>query len=43
VAAKYASQFPAITLLTIKDFGGWEKVQKEQFADGGVFDQLLAH
>ena len=43
VAAKYASQFPTITLLTIKDFGGWEKVQKEQFADGGVFDQLNAH
>jgi sulfate/thiosulfate transport system substrate-binding protein len=43
VAAKYASQFPSITLLTIKDFGGWEKVQKEQFADGGVFDQLLNH
>jgi sulfate transport system substrate-binding protein len=43
VAAKYASQFPTITLMTIKDFGGWEKVQKEQFADGGVFDQLIAH
>jgi sulfate/thiosulfate transport system substrate-binding protein len=43
VAAKYSSQFPAIALLTIKDFGGWEKVQKEQFNDGGVFDQLLAH
>ncbi|MEO8307105.1 MAG: sulfate ABC transporter substrate-binding protein [Pseudomonadota bacterium] len=42
VAAKYASQFPAITMLTVKDFGGWEKVQKEQFADGGIFDQLLA-
>jgi sulfate/thiosulfate-binding protein len=42
VAAKYASRFPAITLLTVKDFGGWEKVQKEQFADGGVFDQLMA-
>ena len=41
VAAKYASQFPKLTLLTIKDFGGWDKVQKTHFADGGVFDQIF--
>ena len=41
VAAKYASQFPNIpTLVTIRDFGGWTKVQKEQFDYGGVFDQI---
>ena len=41
VAAKYASQFPAIpTLVTIRDFGGWDKVQKDQFDNGGVFDQI---
>ncbi|MGZ3298448.1 MAG: sulfate ABC transporter substrate-binding protein, partial [Asticcacaulis sp.] len=41
VAAKYASQFPAIpNLVTIRDFGGWTKVQKEQFDYGGVFDQI---
>jgi sulfate/thiosulfate transport system substrate-binding protein len=41
VAAKYASQFPRINLLTIKDFGGWAKAQQTHFADGGLFDQLL--
>ncbi|MBW8733628.1 MAG: sulfate ABC transporter substrate-binding protein [Asticcacaulis sp.] len=41
VAAKYASRFPTIpTLVTIRDFGGWTKVQKEQFDYGGVFDQI---
>jgi sulfate/thiosulfate transport system substrate-binding protein len=40
VAAKYAAQFPKISLLTVKDFGGWEKVQQTHFADGGVFDQI---
>jgi sulfate/thiosulfate-binding protein len=41
VLAKYASQFPAIKLFTIGDlFGGWGKVQKEFFGDGGVFDQI---
>jgi sulfate transport system substrate-binding protein len=41
VLAKYASRFPKIgTLVTIRDFGGWTKVQKEQFDYGGVFDQI---
>jgi sulfate/thiosulfate transport system substrate-binding protein len=40
VAAKYASQFPNIDLVTIKDFGGWDAVQKKHFADGGVFDSV---
>jgi sulfate transport system substrate-binding protein len=40
VAEKYKSQFPAIQLTTIADFGGWKKVQQEHFADGGVFDQI---
>jgi sulfate/thiosulfate-binding protein len=42
VAAKYASQFPTIKLVTIADFGGWTKAQKQHFADGGVFDQIYA-
>ncbi|HTH96771.1 MAG TPA: sulfate ABC transporter substrate-binding protein [Stellaceae bacterium] len=37
---KYASQFPKIDLVTIKDFGGWAKAQPEFFGDGGVFDQI---
>ena len=28
--------------MTIKDFGGWTKAQKEHFGDGGVFDQIYA-
>ena len=40
-AAKYASQFPTIELVTIDAaFGGWAKVQKEHFADGAIFDQI---
>jgi sulfate/thiosulfate transport system substrate-binding protein len=42
VAAKHASQFPKIKLVTIADFGGWAKAQKQHFADGGMFDQIYA-
>ncbi|BAU11836.1 sulfate transport system substrate-binding protein [Leptolyngbya sp. NIES-3755] len=33
---------PVKTLASIKDFGGWDEVQKKFFEDGGVFDQTLA-
>ncbi len=40
-AAKYAKQFPKVTLFTIDEvFGGWAKAQKAHFADGGTFDQV---
>ncbi|MGN6271144.1 MAG: sulfate ABC transporter substrate-binding protein [Sphingomonas sp.] len=42
VQAKYASQFPTINLVTVKDFGGWQAAQAKYFADGGVFDQIEA-
>jgi sulfate/thiosulfate transport system substrate-binding protein len=42
VAAKYAAQYPKLTLVTIADFGGWAKVQPQHFSDGGVFDQIYA-
>lgn len=42
IAAKYAKQFPKIRLVTIKDFGGWSKAQKDHFDDGGSFDQITA-
>lgn len=29
-----------VKLVTINDFGGWAKAQKEHFADGGIFDQI---
>jgi sulfate/thiosulfate transport system substrate-binding protein len=40
VAAKYASQFAQVELVTIDHFGGWKLVQNEHFATGGVFDQI---
>jgi len=40
VAAKYAGQFPKLTLATIADFGGWTKAQQQHFDEGGVFDPL---
>ena len=41
IAAKYASTFPQLELVTIDAaFGGWAKAQKTHFADGGVFDQI---
>jgi sulfate/thiosulfate-binding protein len=41
--AKYASQFPAVELVTVeKSFGGWNKAQPEFFGDGGIFDQVYS-
>jgi sulfate transport system substrate-binding protein len=41
VAAKYASQFPNLPLLSIDaDFGGWKTAQPKFFGDGGVFDKI---
>lgn len=40
ILAKYSTQFPQLKLVTIEDFGGWTKAQKEHFSDGGTFDQL---
>jgi sulfate transport system substrate-binding protein len=34
------ARFPKLELVDIAHFGGWAKVQKEQFGDGGVFDQI---
>jgi sulfate/thiosulfate transport system substrate-binding protein len=43
VAAKYAKQFPQLTLVTIDGaFGGWRNATKTHFADGGTFDQIYA-
>lgn len=41
IAAKYQSRFPRVELFTIDEaLGGWQKVQKKHFDDGGVFDQI---
>lgn len=42
VMKKYAKVFPAVNTFTVeKLLGGWEKVMKEQFADGGIYDQIM--
>jgi len=33
-------RFPSVQMVTIQDFGGWEKVQEEHFKDGGIFDEI---
>ena len=41
IAAKYAKQFPSLSLVTIDGvFGGWAKAQAAHFADGGSFDRI---
>ncbi|KQR68866.1 thiosulfate transporter subunit [Rhizobium sp. Leaf384] len=41
VAATFKDQFPDIRLLKVEDvFGGWEKVKKDEFAEGGHLDKL---
>jgi sulfate/thiosulfate-binding protein len=42
VAARHQELFQKVDLVTIKDFGGWAKAQKDHFGDGGVFDQIYA-
>ncbi len=42
VIAKYSKQFPSIEMVTIADFGGWDKAQKEHFSDDGIFDQIMS-
>jgi sulfate transport system substrate-binding protein len=40
VAARYATFFPSLPMMTINDFGGWKAAQEKHFAEGGVFDQI---
>ena len=41
VAAEFKDKFPPVRLVTVEDtFGGWDKVQKEQFASGAILDKL---
>ncbi len=41
VAAKYAAQFPKVSLVTVDEvFGGWKKAHATHFADGALFDQI---
>jgi sulfate/thiosulfate transport system substrate-binding protein len=42
VARAFADKLPKLDLLTVDEpfFGGWRKVQREHFNDGGVFDAI---
>jgi sulfate/thiosulfate transport system substrate-binding protein len=40
VAAKYAKQYPNLNLVTIRDLGGWAKVQQVHFGKNGTFEQI---
>jgi sulfate/thiosulfate-binding protein len=42
VAKEYDGRFPNLQLLTIDDFGGWQKAQATHFNDHGVFDSIYA-
>lgn len=41
ILQEYADTFDLdINLVTINDFGGWDKAQETHFADGGIFDEI---
>jgi sulfate transport system substrate-binding protein len=41
ILQEYSDVFDlSINLVTIDDFGGWDKAQETHFADGGIFDQI---
>lgn len=41
ILQEYSNVFDLnVKLVTINDFGGWAKAQKEHFSDGGIFDQI---
>jgi len=43
VLAQYAADFPKVNTFTVADvFGGWSQAQKDHFADGAIYDQILS-
>ncbi len=40
VARRYARRFPAMRMVSVQEFGGWDRAQAQYFADGGIFDQI---
>lgn len=42
VLAKYRDRFPPVQSFKVEDtLGGWDKVQREHFADGTIYDQIM--
>ncbi|ACK71848.1 sulfate ABC transporter, periplasmic sulfate-binding protein [Gloeothece citriformis PCC 7424] len=43
VTQEFASQYPAVKkLFTVKDLGGWDKIQGKFFDDGAAFDKIMS-
>ncbi len=43
ILKKYSATLPPLNLFTVEEaFGSWPAAQKTHFADGGVFDQIIA-
>lgn len=43
-AAKHASDFPEVKLITVDEvFGGWDKVNEDHFAEGGILDKVFVN
>jgi sulfate transport system substrate-binding protein len=40
VLRKHGASFPAVSMVTIDELGGWERAQARHFADGGLFDRI---
>jgi sulfate transport system substrate-binding protein len=44
VKEKYKVQFPEVRLVTVEQvFGGWEKANKDHFAEGGILEQVFVN
>ncbi|WP_136653253.1 thiosulfate ABC transporter substrate-binding protein CysP [Paracoccus aeridis] len=44
VKAEFADKFPQVELLTVEDvFGGWDKIQSEHLAVGGILDKVFVN
>ncbi len=44
VKDKYKAQFPELKLVTVEDvFGGWEKANKDHFAEGGILEKVFVN
>lgn len=42
VVERHKDQYPPVKLVTIEDvFGGWQKANKEHFAEGGILDKVF--
>lgn len=42
VMSAHAAEFPPVELLTVDEvFGGWDRVTKEHFAEGGLLDEVF--